>query len=150
MEFAQADALNRAIRLLAIKHRSRAGALLAELGLHPGQEIVLMLLDAYGPRTQVQLAAGAGCEPPSVTLMVQKLEAASLIKRTPSETDGRALVVELTPAGVELMPKLKQRWLKLAEQTAAELTTSVDQVVGTLGELTSPLDNPRSAAPHPR
>lgn len=150
MEYAQADALNHAIRLLAIRHRSRAGTLLAELGLHPGQEAILMLLDAHGPCTQVQLAAGAGCEPPSVTLMVQKLEAAGLLNRSSSETDGRVLVVELTPAGVELMPALKRRWLELAERTVAELSTSVDQLVSTLGELTHALDNRPSPAPQPR
>ena len=33
-----ADALNQAIRLLSLRHRARAAALLAPLGLHPGEQ----------------------------------------------------------------------------------------------------------------
>lgn len=49
MDYEQADALNRAIRLINLKHRARAAALLGEIGLHPGQEILLLELDAGGP-----------------------------------------------------------------------------------------------------
>ena len=34
MNFEQADALSQAIRLLSLRHRARAAALLAPLGLH--------------------------------------------------------------------------------------------------------------------
>jgi hypothetical protein len=51
VKFEQADALNRAIRVVNLKHRARAAALLGEIGLHPGQEIVLLELDARGSRS---------------------------------------------------------------------------------------------------
>ena len=136
MDFAQADTLNRAIRLIGMKHRARAGAALVELGLHPGQEVLLLELDAHGARTQVQLAAGLGCEPPSVTLMGQKLEAAGLITRRPSADDGRATVVELTDQGRALMPRLKEVWQRLAEVTIAGLeTTPLDRLLEVLDDL---------------
>ena len=136
MDFAQADALNRAIRLIGMKHRGRAGAALAELGLHPGQEVLLLELDARGARTQAQLAAGLGCEPPSVTLMAQKLEAAGLIARRPSADDGRVTVVELTDRGRALIPPLKEAWWRLAETTVAGLeTTPFDRLLAVLDDL---------------
>jgi DNA-binding MarR family transcriptional regulator len=136
VDFERADALNRAIRLLGMNHRAMAAAELAGLGLHPGQELLLLLLDAHGPRTQRQLADGLGCEPPSVTLMAQKLEAAGLIARTPSPSDGRATVVELTAGGRALMPRLKAVWQRLAERTAAGLDgASLDHVIEVVGDL---------------
>lgn len=133
--------------LISIKHRARAGAALAQLGLHPGQEAVVLLLDAHGPQSQVQLAAGAGCEPPSVTLMVRKLEAAGLISRQPSRHDGRAVVVELTEQGRALIPRLKALWIELAEQTVAVLAnTDVDQLIAVLTDLADGL-HPSVATP---
>lgn len=140
LPYQQADAINSAIRLIGIRHRALAAAALAELGLHPGQEAVLMELDAHGPRTQVQLAAGAGCEPPSVTLMVRKLEAAGLISRRPSPTDARAVVVELTDAGRALMPRLREAWQRLADQTVAGFDAlPPDRLAEVLGDLAGSL-----------
>ena len=140
MDFEQADALNRAIRLIGMKHRGQATVALGKLGLHPGQEVLLLELDARGPRTQAELAGALGCEPPSVTVMVQKLEVAGLIQRSPSVRDGRATVVELTGRGRALMPKLKEVWLRLAEGTVGGLSgTSLDSVLQVLEDLANSL-----------
>ncbi len=140
MEFDQADALNQAIRSIGIRHRALAGALLAPLGLHPGQEVFLLELDVRGARTQAQLALAAGCEPPTITNTAHKLEAAGLVARRPSPTDGRATIVELTQRGRDLMPALKAAWLRLAEQTMAGLTTTpVDQLTAVLADLAGSL-----------
>jgi len=136
MDFAQADAVNRAIRLIGMKHRGRAGAALAALGLHPGQEVFLLELDAHGARTQTQLAAGLGCEPPSVTLMAQKLEAAGLVVRRGAPSDGRLTVVELTEEGRALVVRLKEIWRRLAETTVAGLEfTSLERLREVLDDL---------------
>ncbi len=136
MDFEQADAINRAIRLITLKHRALAGAHLAELGLHTGQELLLMELDVHGPCTQVQLAGGVGCEPPSVTLMAKKLEEAGLIARHRSPSDNRALVVELTDEGRALIPQLRAVWRRLAEETIARLEkTSSDRIEEVLKDL---------------
>nr|BFE77970.1 hypothetical protein GCM10020093_005710 [Planobispora longispora] len=84
MDFEHADALNQAIRLLSLRHRARAATLLAPLGLHPGQEVLLLELARTGPMIQAQLSEALGCEPPSVTLMTRKLEATGHIRRRPA------------------------------------------------------------------
>src|SRR5215475_3026082 len=119
MDFAQADALNQAIRLLSLRHRARVAALLAPLGLHPGQEALLLELDRTGPMIQAQLSEALGCEPPSVTLMTRKLEASGHIRRETSPDDKRASVVELTDSGRELTKRVKKLWRVLAEETVA-------------------------------
>jgi DNA-binding MarR family transcriptional regulator len=119
--------LNEAIRAIGIRHRALAGALLAPLGLHPGQEVLLLELD-QGPRSQAQLAAASGCEPPTITNSVRKLEAAGLVVRRPSPTDGRVTIVELSDHGQAALPGLKTAWLQLAEQTVAFCGTPLDEL----------------------
>jgi DNA-binding MarR family transcriptional regulator len=121
VDFDQADALNQAIRLLSLRHRARATALLAPLGLYPGQEALLLELAKAGPQIQAQLGEALGCEPPSVTLMTRKLEASGHIRRRPAPSDKRASIVELTDRGRELADQVKQIWCDLAEETATGL-----------------------------
>src|SRR5262249_15202598 len=140
MDFETADALNRAIRLIGMKHRGQATVALSKLGLHTGHEVLLLELDARGPRARVELAGALGCEPPSVTLMVQKLEAAGLIRRSTSTRDSRATLVELTDKGSSLMPKLRDVWLRLAETTSAGLNDdSLDDVLKVVSNLANSL-----------
>lgn len=143
MDFEQADAVNQAIRAISIRHRALAAAMLAPLGLHPGQEVLLLELDAHGPRTAGQLAAAACCEPPTITNTTHKLEAAGLVVRRPSPTDRRVIIVALSERGAALIPALKSVWRDLAERTAAGLTaTTVDELTDSLTDLASSLTNP--------
>lgn len=144
MDFAQADALNQAIRLLSLRHRARIATLLAPLGLHPGQEALLLELARTGPMIQAQLSEALGCEPPSVTLMTRKLEASGHIRRTPAPTDKRASIVELTESGKALADQVKPIWCALAEETVADLPPeTVTELPGLLTTLTSNVDTRR-------
>jgi DNA-binding MarR family transcriptional regulator len=125
MDFAQADALNQAVRLLSLRHRARTAALLAPLGLHPGQEALLLELARTGPVIQAKLSDALSVEPPSVTLMTRKLEAQGHLRRTPAPTDRRATVVELTESGAALAERVKELWCVLAEETVAGLPAAV-------------------------
>jgi len=144
VDFAQADALNQAIRLLSLRHRARTAALLAPLGLHPGQEALLLELARTGPMIQAQLSEALGCEPPSVTLMSRKLEAAGHIRREPAPGDKRASVVELTDSGKALADQVKQLWRALAEETVTGLPAqTVAELPGLLNSLTGNVDTRR-------
>lgn len=148
MDFAQADALNQAVRLLSLRHRARIAALLAPLGLHPGQEALLLELARTGPMIQAQLSEALNIEPPSVTVMTRKLEAAGHIRRTPAPSDKRASIVELTDRGTALTDDVKQVWRTLAEETVAGLPArTVAELPGTLTALADNVDtkNPRHA-----
>ncbi|MFI9504155.1 MarR family winged helix-turn-helix transcriptional regulator [Nocardia sp. NPDC052566] len=145
MDFASADAINQAIRLLSLRHRARAATLLAPLGLHPGQEALLLELARTGPRIQAQLSEALGCEPPSVTLMTRKLEASGHIRRTPAPTDKRASIVELTDSGAALAEQVKRLWCELAAETVAGLPDrTVAELPGVLGTLTANVDTRRT------
>ncbi len=124
MNFQQADTLNEAIRAIGIRHRALCVAALAPFGIHPGHKLLLLELEAEGPRTQAELAAASGYEAPTITLSVRQLEAAGLVVRRPSPTDGRATIVEL-----------KTAWRLVAEQTVNGLSSA------SLGHLTEVLSN---------
>lgn len=141
MDFAYADALNQAIRLLSLRHRARAAALLAPLGLHPGQEALLLELDRTGPSIQAALSEALGCEPPSITLMTRKLEAAGYLRRKAVPTDKRASIVELTDSGKALTDQIKQLWCALAEETVADLPSRTAAALpGILKAMTANVD----------
>jgi DNA-binding MarR family transcriptional regulator len=149
MDFEQADAINQAIRLLSLRHRARAASLLAPLGLHPGQEALLLELDRAGPRIQAQLGEALGCEPPSITLMARKLEASGHIRRKPAPSDKRASIVELTASGKALADQVKELWCALAEETVTGLPAeTVAELPGILTTLTANVDTRRPRHPH--
>lgn len=144
MDFEHADALNQAIRLLSLRHRARTAALLAPLGLYPGQEALLLELARTGPMIQAQLSEALGCEPPSVTLMTRKLEAAGHIRRTPDPSDKRASIAVLTDSGTALADQVKQLWCALAEETVTGLPArTVAELPAILTALTSNVDTRR-------
>lgn len=146
MNFDQADAINQAIRRLSLRHRARTAALLAPLGLHPGQEALLLELARTGPMIQAQLSEALGVEPPSVTLMTRKLEASGHIRRAPAPSDKRASIVELTDSGKALTDQVKQLWCALAEETVTGLPAqTVAELPGVLNTLSGNVDARRLA-----
>lgn len=114
--------VNHAIIRLARAHRNLAATLLGELGLHPGQEIVLTSLHECGGRKAADLAAGACVEPGTMSRTLASLERAGYLTRATSSTDRRAVTVTLTERGQAVQTELEAAWSELAERTTAGLT----------------------------
>lgn len=145
ISFERADNLNRAIRALTLGSRARAASRLADLGLHPGQEVLLLQLARGGAAHQAQLADAIGIEPPSVTLMVNKLADAGHVRRRPSPTDRRLSIIELTESGAALIKPLKQLWRGLADETVGDLTPDqIDQATNLLRTLADNITSAKS------
>ncbi len=119
MDGSQRWHINLLIRSLALRHRGCAGTELAKIGLYPGQETVLIVLERFGPMTQRQLVDRLGIEPPTLSTVARKLEAAGLVARVPSPCDARATIVNLTDRGRELLPEIRRIGRELAETTLA-------------------------------
>ncbi len=110
-----------AIPRIARLHRAAAGRLLRRVGLHPGQEFLMMLLWDRGPQRQAELIKTLELDASTVTRMVQRLEQAGLVARTPDPVDGRAMRVEATASGRALRAEVERVWSELEEQTVAGL-----------------------------
>lgn len=112
------NALIRATRL----HMILARYLLQRVGLHPGQELLLMHLWDAGPQRQADLASEFGTDSASMTRTVQRLERAGFVRRRPDPSDGRATLVESTEAGTALRGRIEELWAELEAQTVGDLS----------------------------
>lgn len=120
MDFDQANDVVRSLRRLAMVQRGRKVALLREHGLQPGQDVVLLELARLETASQNELAEAVEVDEPSVGRSLARLEANGLIKRSVDPRDSRRRVVELTPTGRKLIPKLKRIYIRLATETVGE------------------------------
>lgn len=128
--------VSHAVFRLARLHKLTAGQLLRRLGLHPGQELVMMRLWDAGPQKQADLAAVMESDSATITRTVQRLERAGLVHRTPSTTDRRVMVVAATPESLVLRGEVEQVWNDLEARTVAGLTADERQgVLSVLGRL---------------
>lgn len=99
--------------------RSRSGAHLSRIGLHPGQEAVLKVLAESDGRTMSQLALALGVQPPTVTKMVTRLTSQGLVERQLAEHDGRLARVYLTEDGHERIQLVDRAWKRLEREALA-------------------------------
>jgi DNA-binding MarR family transcriptional regulator len=106
-----------AIFQLAKTHRATAGVFLREIGLHPGQELLLMRLRDDDRRTQAELVAELGLDASTVARVVHRLERQRLIERTPSPHNRRATIVSLTASGIARCEDVRNMWSELERVT---------------------------------
>ncbi|MCU7821036.1 MarR family winged helix-turn-helix transcriptional regulator [Kitasatospora sp. DSM 101779] len=114
--------ISHAIFRLARLHRMLAGQLLRRIGLHPGQELVMMHLWELGPQRQADLVRLLDSDAATMTRTVQRLEQAGFVRRRPSPTDRRASLVEPTAASHALRREVEQSWSQLEGLVTAGLT----------------------------
>ncbi|UUU31881.1 MarR family winged helix-turn-helix transcriptional regulator [Streptomyces sp. CA-210063] len=111
-----------AIFQLARAHRARAAAMLREMDLHPGQELLLMqLLDRDG-QTQSELLESVGLDHSTVSKSLRRMQDAGLLIREPAEHDRRVMVVHLTDKGRAMREPLAAMWRALEETSARNLS----------------------------
>lgn len=100
-------------------NRASIGELLSGLGLHVGQEMVLIeLLSEDGLRSG-ELAARLGVEPPTATKMLGRLEGSGLVERRRDRDDARCGRVFLTEEGRSLEGPLARVWEENEEKLLA-------------------------------
>ncbi|MBA2811179.1 MarR family transcriptional regulator [Streptomyces sp. KM273126] len=117
----QAGAMTHAIFRVARLHRLLAAQLLRRVGLHPGQELVMMQLWDLGPQRQTDLVRLLGSDAATMTRTVKRLENAGFVRRRPSETDKRATIIEPTTASLALRKEVERVWAELENSVAAGL-----------------------------
>jgi DNA-binding MarR family transcriptional regulator len=111
-----------AIFQLARAHRARAAAMLREMDLHPGQELLLMqLLDRDG-QTQSELLESVGLDHSTVSKSLRRMQEAGLLLREPAAHDRRVMVVHLTDKGRALRGPIAAMWRALEETSALNLS----------------------------
>ncbi len=111
-----------AIYQLARAHRARAAAILREMDLHPGQELLLMhLLDQDG-QTQSELLESVDVDHSTISKSLRRMQDAGLLVREPAEHDRRVMVVHLTDKGRAMREPIAAMWRALEETSAQNLS----------------------------
>ena len=103
-------------------HRQLAEEDLNKLGVHTGQEMILLQLWIEEGIPQSQLAACMEVEPPTATKMLQRMERAGLIERRPDPEDARVSLVYLTERGRALEQPVLDVWRQLEVRTVSGLS----------------------------
>ena len=74
----------------------------------------LSTLKRHGPMSPGELAGHERVQPPWMTRVVVALERMGLVTRTPHPTDGRQVIIDLTPAAEDLLSaeaRAREAWL---------------------------------------
>ena len=84
----------------------------------------LSTLKRHGRMSPGELAGHERVQPPSMTRVVGALEGMGLVTRSPHPTDGRQVVIDLTPAAEDLLgaeARAREAWLSsMLQQLTAE------------------------------
>ncbi len=132
-------ALASALRLSVMRLARRLRAERADTSLTLSQLAALSTLDLHGPLTPGELAAHERVQPPSTTRLVASLLAGGLLTRTAHPTDGRQVLLSVSPGGRALLREDRRRrdaWLaqRLRDLDAADVTV-LRQAVAVLDRL---------------
>jgi len=102
--------------------RSLAEGEFNKLGLHVGQELVLLSFMDQESVGQSDLVTRLCVEPPTITKMLQRMEKTGLVERRQDEQDGRASIVNITAQGRALRQPILKVWNDLEERMLANMT----------------------------
>jgi DNA-binding MarR family transcriptional regulator len=120
---------------------NKAEALLSEIGLHSGQDRILLCLLREDGLSQTNLVGELSVQPATVTKSLDRLENAGLVQRRADADDRRVSRVYLTEAGRSLQQKIDDVWQQvealsfgsLVEEEQAFLRRLFTQVRENLG-----------------
>jgi len=92
-------------------------------GVGPAKLSALSILVFVGPRSLGELAKMEQVKPPTMSRILDGLEAEGLIKRKPVETDGRSLIIHPTAKGIKLMQDARERRIQALDSRVKELSS---------------------------
>ncbi|MDQ1033115.1 DNA-binding MarR family transcriptional regulator [Streptomyces umbrinus] len=113
--------LSYAVFQLARAHRGYAAAMLREMNLHPGQELLLMQLYERDGQTQSELLTSVGLDHSTVSKSLRRMQEAGLLTREPAAHDRRVMVVRLTDKGHAMRKPIAAMWTVLEETSVRDL-----------------------------
>ena len=121
--------VSHAIFRVARLHKMMAGNLLRGVGLHPGQELVMMYLWELGPQRQTDLIRLVDSDAATMTRTIRRLEQAGFVRRCPVAGDKRAFLIEPTAASRALRPQVEQIWSRLEQIAVGGVSEGEQQTI---------------------
>ncbi|WP_327116154.1 MarR family transcriptional regulator [Nocardia sp. NBC_01730] len=107
-------------------HRADLTHRLALLGLHPGQELIVVDLRENPGSTQAELVARMGIEQPTIAKAVSRMERSGFVERTHDDSDRRVIRLRLSARGEEAVESVLAAW-RDAEAAATRRLSAVER-----------------------
>lgn len=153
MDFAEVRRTNKALVKVAKLYRGTQAQLLAEIGLHPGQDVLLWTLGQAPDGLLVnELADRLSVESPTVTRTLARLDTGGWFTRERVPGDRRAVRIQLTAQGRKAIKQIEATWRTLATNATDGLDSAArEQLVALLEHVQANLratsDEPAEESP---
>lgn len=118
--------------------------MLADVGITEQQWRVLRVLDESGPSDPTRIADASSLLLPSLTRILQKLEAKGFIVRETDPVDRRRQIVKITAAGAQLIADNRETSLALTRMVEERMGSEKHELLLDLLNELSALNLPRS------
>lgn len=125
--------------------RSRSESTLAALDMRPRHLLTLTVLRDLGASTQQALAARLSIDRTNLVGLLNELESEGLIERRRSPEDRRRHIVEVTPAGGEVLAKAEFALAAVEDEVLAALDAEQREALYQL--LAQAMRDPESGLP---
>ncbi len=106
----------------AKEHRGRVSDAFSDLGIHVGQDMVLLRLWQEDGLTPSELASSLKVEPGTVSKVLSRMEKVDLVSRRSDPEDARSYKVCLTERGRALREPVESRWQEVEDRTVEDLS----------------------------
>src|SRR5215212_7785101 len=110
------------LSLIGRAQRGQLNAALGEIGIYAGQEVVLWELSRQEGLCQSYLVERMCVQPPTVSKMLDRMELAGLVRRSPDAEDSRISRVYLTEQGRSNLQGVREIWIGLEQRMTENLT----------------------------
>jgi DNA-binding MarR family transcriptional regulator len=113
---------------------SARGGLALERSAYPLLNQILALQGRGGGGRLTDVAAGLGVAVPTVSRQVRQLEDLGLVVRTKDPIDGRAIILEVSEAGVDALQRMRVEWRKTVAEILEPWPQKDREILGELLE----------------
>ncbi|GAA4184081.1 transcriptional regulator SlyA [Streptosporangium oxazolinicum] len=103
-------------------HRAEMQRRMAELGLHLGQELLIVDLHHNPGTTQADLVQRIGIEQPTIAKAITRMERAGFVERAPDPGDRRVTRLRLTERGEAVVDAVVTAWAHVESEASAGLS----------------------------
>ena len=130
-----------ALNEAAKAHRAQLELRMGPLGLHLGQELLLVDIHRYPGTTQAELVQRIGFEQPTLAKAISRMERTGFVERAADPGDRRVTLLRLTERGEAVVQGVIAGWAEADRASTSGLTEAETH------ELTRLLNNVRDNRP---
>lgn len=105
------------------------------------ETLIMGRLARGGASTTADLARAEGIKPQSMGTIIASLAQSGIVQRKPHATDGRQLLVELSPKGLALREKVRSNKRAWLEHAISQLTPEDRKTLFAAGDIIARLAN---------